>query len=210
MLLLAQDQILSLFKTYETRGMITPSELSTYYSLINSYHELGGNSEIVNTAKNSIYKFIDTNVYTPNEYRLATGMNEIINPPNAKFDVQCTIDYTQPYSISTNIYPKVQSKILDAQVQCACSKQIGFIETVREQKTDDALHDYLSNRYVVYADDKPFAVSNPITYKKHLTIYDLDRLIFPEDPIRDWVEKKTKEIDKKFAWADELMERMDI
>lgn len=46
--------------------------------------------------------------------------------------------------------------------------------------------------------------------KQRLTIYDLDRLIFPEDPIRDWVEKKTKEIDKKFAWADELMERMDI
>ena len=40
--------------------------------------------------------------------------------------------------------------------------------------------------------------------KKKLTIYDLNRLIFPFDPIRDWVEKKTKEINEKYAWAEEL------
>jgi len=43
--------------------------------------------------------------------------------------------------------------------------------------------------------------------KKKLTIYDLDQLIFPFDPIRDWVEKKTKEINKKYAWAEELSGR---
>ena len=40
--------------------------------------------------------------------------------------------------------------------------------------------------------------------KKKLTIYDLNQLIFPFDPIRDWVEKKTKEINKKYAWAEAL------
>ena len=40
--------------------------------------------------------------------------------------------------------------------------------------------------------------------KKKLTIYDFDRLIFPFDPIRDWVEKKIKEINEKYAWAEEL------
>lgn len=40
--------------------------------------------------------------------------------------------------------------------------------------------------------------------KKKLTIYDLDRLIFPFDPIRDWVEKEVKRINKKYAWAEEL------
>ena len=40
--------------------------------------------------------------------------------------------------------------------------------------------------------------------KKKLTIYDLDRLIFPFDPIRDWVEKKVKRINKKYAWDEEL------
>lgn len=37
-----------------------------------------------------------------------------------------------------------------------------------------------------------------------ISIYDLDRLIFPFDPIRDWVEKKVKRINEKYAWAEEL------
>ena len=40
--------------------------------------------------------------------------------------------------------------------------------------------------------------------KKKLTIYDLDQLIFPFDPIRDWVEKKVKRINEKYAWAEAL------
>lgn len=40
--------------------------------------------------------------------------------------------------------------------------------------------------------------------KKKLTIYDLNQLIFPFDPIRDWVEKEVKRINKKYAWAEEL------
>lgn len=40
--------------------------------------------------------------------------------------------------------------------------------------------------------------------KKKITIYDIDRLLFPFDPIRDWVEKKTKEINAKYAWAEAL------
>lgn len=40
--------------------------------------------------------------------------------------------------------------------------------------------------------------------KKKLTIYDLDRLIFPFDPIRDWVEKEVKRINEKYAWAEAL------
>lgn len=40
--------------------------------------------------------------------------------------------------------------------------------------------------------------------KKKLTIYDLDRLIFPFDPIRDWVEKEVKRINEKYSWAEAL------
>ena len=40
--------------------------------------------------------------------------------------------------------------------------------------------------------------------KRKLTIYDLDRLIFLFDPIRDWVEKEVKRINEKYAWAEEL------
>lgn len=35
-------------------------------------------------------------------------------------------------------------------------------------------------------------------------VYDLDRFIFPNDPIRDWVEKKEKEVEKRFKWIDEV------
>lgn len=35
-------------------------------------------------------------------------------------------------------------------------------------------------------------------------IFDLDRLLFPDNPIRDWVEKKEKDIEEKFKWVDEV------
>ena len=43
--------------------------------------------------------------------------------------------------------------------------------------------------------------------KKKFTIYDIDRLLFPFDPIRDWVEKEVKRINEKYAWAEELSGR---
>lgn len=54
-----------------------------------------------------------------------------------------------------------------------------------------------------YADNAP--VESMLQAKSHkTTIFDLDRLIFPEDPIRDWVEKKVSEINAKYAWADKI------
>lgn len=35
-------------------------------------------------------------------------------------------------------------------------------------------------------------------------IFDLDRVLFPENPIRDWCEKRIKEIEEKFKWMDEI------
>lgn len=40
--------------------------------------------------------------------------------------------------------------------------------------------------------------------KKKLTFYDLARLIFPDDPIRDYVEKKVAEIEERYRWIDEF------
>lgn len=81
---------------------------------------------------------------------------------------------------------------------------IGIITTKEER-------DYLSSKYVtsfdsvLYADNKPIASLGSLQKsKKHYTIYDLDRFIFPEDPIRDWVEKRVAEINKKYAWIDQL------
>lgn len=44
--------------------------------------------------------------------------------------------------------------------------------------------------------------------KKRLTIYDLDKLIFPNDPIRDYIEAEIAKIEEKyknmFSWVDDL------
>lgn len=58
-----------------------------------------------------------------------------------------------------------------------------------------------------YADNAPVLSLNEGSInqpKKKLTIYDLNRFIFPFDPIRDWVEKKIKEINEKYAWTERL------
>lgn len=60
-----------------------------------------------------------------------------------------------------------------------------------------------------YADNVPYFGLNEdciveTPKKKKLTIYDLARLIFPDDPIRDYVEKKVAEIEERYRWIDEF------
>lgn len=60
---------------------------------------------------------------------------------------------------------------------------------------------------IYYADNAPYYGLNEdcvveIPKKKKLTIYDLARLIFPDDPIRDYVEKKVAEIEERYRWID--------
>lgn len=60
-----------------------------------------------------------------------------------------------------------------------------------------------------YADNVPyFGLNEDLVVKtpkkKKLTIYDLARLIFPDDPIRDYVEKKVTEIEERYRWIDEF------
>ena len=62
---------------------------------------------------------------------------------------------------------------------------------------------------IYYADNVPYYGLNEDLVieepkKKKLTIYDLARLVFPDDPIRDYVEKKVAEIENKYAWADKI------
>lgn len=58
-----------------------------------------------------------------------------------------------------------------------------------------------------YADNIPYYGLNEdcvveVPAKKKLTIYDLARLVFPDDPIRDYVEKKVAEIEERYRWID--------
>lgn len=95
--------------------------------------------------------------------------------------------------------------------QCGINAQIQTLtnEINRGMLTANQIRQIENVKY--YADNIPIVSVNEncITDvfrkpKNKLTIYDLDRLIFPFDPIRYWVEKKIKEINEKYAWAEVL------
>ena len=84
-------------------------------------------------------------------------------------------------------------------VQCLQSK-------VNKLMIDKAFCDMAANTPI------SFISANQIIYerpkKKTLTIYDLDKLIFPNDPIRDYIEAEIAKIEEKyknmFSWVDDL------
>lgn len=216
---LALDRILFLCKHYKDKGYVTPSELSSFLSLVDDYKTSGGNSSLVNYAKSEVLKLINMNAYTPNEYRLAMGMNEVINPLNTRMEVQRVfsfLDLNGHYEVTTSLVNQQQSRILDSQVQCDAARMERLRYETQCKQTccipsyefDDAARNVYENMQALYADNIQVETIckavDSLKVKKHYTIYDLDRLIFPEDPIRDWVEKRTKEIEKKFSWADNL------
>lgn len=66
---------------------------------------------------------------------------------------------------------------------------------------------YSIDTTLYYADNAPYYGLNEdcvveVPAKKKLTIYDLARLVFPDDPIRDYVEKKVAEIEERYRWID--------
>lgn len=218
---LALDRILFLCKHYKDKGYVTPSELSSFLSLVDDYKTSGGNSSLVNCAKSEVLKLINMNAYTPNEYRLAMGMNEVTNPLDTRMEVQRVFtfqDLDGHYEVTTSLLNQQQSRVLDSQVQCdAARMEMLRYETQCKQTCaagtygitfNEAARNLYENIQALYADNVQIETMrksiDSFKVKKRYTIYDLDRLIFPEDPIRDWVEKRTKEIEKKFAWADNL------
>ncbi len=146
-------------------------------------------------------------------------MNKIINPLDARMEVEKMFTYVDMDFLNTRYSPSFdiqQSRILDSQVQCNSARmEMLRYETQCKQtccvpsyEFNDAARNVYENINALYADNVRVETMNKaidsFKVKKRLTIYDLDRLIFPEDPIRDWVEMKTKEIEKKFSLADSL------
>lgn len=218
--LLMQEQIYSLFKKYSEKKSITPSELSTFIYLVDSYRILGGNSS-VDRLKDEVTKLIFTDIYTPNEYRLAMGMNEVINPLNVQcnvcrqFSAEDLSCLNSHYCVTAKLQNERQEIILDAQVQCdaATMERLRYETQYRNTCSissydfDDAARNIAESTVALYADNKPLYFKET-SKKKRYTIYDLDRLIFPEDPIRDWTEKRVAEIEKKFEKWDDILETM--
>lgn len=147
---------------------------------------------------------------------LMTGAN-----PYSYFDIQ-----TQFCNDATFIDTRIQQccntvsaddLIMRMEAQCNAvdylQKRINEADALRNVgvMTTQEAREYLFDKYVtsrnytLYADNKPIdSFYSSETLKKRYTIYDLDKFIFPEDPIRDWVKRKVAEINKKYAWVDKL------
>ena len=99
---------------------------------------------------------------------------------------------------------------------CSDMCQASLDSVLRAQQSK--LNAYIANGFnqlnysigttLYYADNVPYYGLNENcvveTPKKKLTIYDLARLVFPDDPIRDYVEKKVAEIEERYRWIDEF------
>lgn len=111
----------------------------------------------------------------------------------------CCISPTIP-NFSFNTYDKMQcqASYLETLRYSAQAKQTNLypaISRMENEKIADQLHHVMTGALccsTLYSDNVPIEITTE--KKKTETIFDLDRLMFPDDPIRDWVEKKTHEI----------------
>ena len=101
------------------------------------------------------------------------------------------------------IQQSIQQAQMDASLRMQQSKLNACIATEFNKLS------YSIGTTLYYADNIPYyglnedlVIEEPT--KKKLTIYDLARLVFPDDPIRDYVEKKVTEIEERYRWIDEF------
>lgn len=119
--------------------------------------------------------------WTPFDYSSCCCISPIVS--NFSFNnldkMQCQTSYCETLRYSaqaqqTNLYPA--------------------LSRMENEKITDQLHHDIMDALTLYSDNIPITITEE--KKKKETIFDLDRLIFPDDPIRDWVEKKVTEIEK--------------
>ena len=98
---------------------------------------------------------------------------------------------------------KIQQASLDSILRAQKSKLNACIATrFNELSYDIDTTLYYADNIPYYGLNEDLVIEEP--KKKKLTIYDLARLVFPDDPIRDYVEKKVAEIEERYRWIDEF------
>lgn len=111
--------------------------------------------------------------------------------------------FTGGYGISTIIYSNMCQASQDSILRMQQSK----LNTCTVEGFNRINQSICNTTY--YVDNAPYYGLNEncvveAPAKKKLTIYDLARLIFPDDPIRDYVEKKVAEIEERYRWIDDF------
>lgn len=101
------------------------------------------------------------------------------------------------YLSNTNIeqYVSAQNKTIAMQMQTqALSMEYKLLQQKLQMQMQQA---YIPTvpRFSTNTEPKKTIIRN---------IFDLDRFVFPENPIREWSERKAKEIEEKFKWVDEV------
>lgn len=104
------------------------------------------------------------------------------------------MSFVNPNQKAVKKFEKFDQDMYMNMFQCGISEKISRLNDITYY-TDNIPVVSLNEDKITIVHDQP---------KNKLTIYDLNRLIFPFDPIRDWVEKKTKEINEKYTWVNSL------
>ena len=121
-------------------------------------------------------------------------------PYNPNCDVLCSSDMCQA---SQDSILKMQQAQIDASLRIQQSRLNSYILN-GFNKLNHSICDtiFYTDNVPYYGLNEECVVESP--KKKKLTIYDLARLVFPDDPIRDYVEKKVAEIEERYRWIDEF------
>lgn len=113
-----------------------------------------------------------------------------------------------PYYPNCNVWYPINSCRSDM-----CQASLDSILSAQQSKLNACIASgfnelsYSIGTALYYADNIPYYGLNEDLVieepkKKKLTIYDLARLVFPDDPIRDWTQKKVAEIEERYRWMD--------
>lgn len=93
-----------------------------------------------------------------------------------------------------NYYLRHQQDILEMQMNVTLQEQMNQI-----YQTMNKLNSSMSNAYFYHPNINYLEASNFIpSQPKKKTLEDLERELFPDNPIRDYIEKKIKQIEEKY------------
>lgn len=101
-----------------------------------------------------------------------------------------------------NYYLQHQQDILEMQMNVALQEQMNQI-----CQTINKLNSSMSNACFYHPNVNYLEASNFIpSQPKKKTLEDLERELFPDNPIRDYIEKKMKQIEEKYQKIFEYMD----
>ena len=177
-----------------------------YYPNCNVWYPIGScYSDMCQASQDSMLRMQQSklNAYTFEGFNRLNHIDE--QSASGKLDLIIQL----PYTVKTPIKrAQAEERRKDIEAQLTGSRYgIAYIDSTEHiTQLNRSLHSSICNT-IYYADNAPYYGLNEdcvveVPAKKKLTIYDLARLVFPDDPIRDYVEKKVAEIEERYRWID--------